>query len=203
MCGVRGVCGRPAMMSLCLGVTATLLASASRCLGVVGVRVCLSANATSAFAGEFSFAAERGICDRGAPCLAGVVAAFLPRFADGFSSASSSTSIASPFCAIFDFDVTNGFSCSASSWMTNCARRFARVETFSCASAERVRDVLTEERRCSCLPDASAVAERVRFPRTVGAIMCMSESAMGDGGRCAVRKARCGGVEKELGGRTR
>ena len=177
MCGVRGVSGRPAMMSRCLGVTATLPASASRCLGVEGVAVCFTGNATSAFAGEFSFAADKGSRDRGAPCLAGVVAVFLPRFADGCSSTSSSTSIASPLCTFFRFGVTNGFSCSASSRITNCARRFARVETFDCESGERVRDVLAEERRPArrlSLPDASALAElRVLFPRTVGAIVSM------------------------------
>ena len=185
---MRGVNGRPATMSLCLGVTATLLASASRCLGVEGVVACFSGEVTRAFAGEFSFAIDKGSLDRGAPCLAGVVAAFLPRFADGFSSASSSTSIASPLCTFFRFGVTNGFSFSASSRITNCVRRFARVETFDCASGERVRDVLPEKRRLERrlpLPDASALAElRVLFPRMVGVIVqVMQEGTMG-GVRC-------------------
>jgi hypothetical protein len=115
VCGVRGVNGRPATMSLCLGVTATFWASASRCLGVEGVQTDFPGGGASAFAGEFSSAADKGSRDPAVPCLAGVVPAFLPRFVDGFSS----TSIASPLCTLLFFGVTNGFSFSASSRMTN------------------------------------------------------------------------------------
>lgn len=135
MCGVRGVSGRPATISLCLGVTATLPASASRCLGVEGVRAGFSGEAKTGFAGEFSFALESGSRDPGAPCFAGVVPLF-PRLTLGFSSAvAASTSIASPLCTFFFCGVTNGFSFSASSRMTNCALRFERVETSEFASA--------------------------------------------------------------------
>lgn len=182
VCGVRGVKGRPAMMSLCLGVTATLLASASRCLGVEGVRANFSGNSASDFFGEFSFVAVRGIREPGAPCFAGVVAAFLPRFADG--SSGSSTSIASTSRTFCFFGVTNGFSFSASSRITNWVPRFERVVTFDCESADRVRIVLAEEPRLerrSRLPEASAFAElRVLFPRTVGAIVSeLREGGMG------------------------
>jgi hypothetical protein len=129
---------------------------------------------------------------------------FLPRFADGFSSAASSTSIASTLRTFFRFGVTNGFSISASSRMTNCARRFDRVETFDCASADRVRDVLTEKRRPELLPDASALAElRVLFPSTMEAIVSICR---GYNRRVAVWKARLGGVtkmRKELAADTR
>lgn len=189
---MRGVNGRPATMSLCLGVTATFPASASRCLGVEGVRNGFSGSATCAFAGEFSVAVERGSRDPGAPCFAGAVRAFFPRFADGFSSASStSTSIASTLRTFFLFGVTNGFSISASSRMTNCARRFDRVET---ASAYRVRYVSTRKVRPECLPVASAVAElRVLFPRTVEAIVRVCRRY---NGWYVVWKARRGGVTK-------
>ena len=176
MCGVRGVKGRPATMSRCRGVTATFPASASRWRGVEGVGACFSDNATSAFAGEFSFAAERGGRDADATCLT-----LFPRFADGFSAASSSTSIASPWCTVF-FGVTNGFSCSASSRITNCARRLERVATFDGESSKRVRNVSLMERALHLL-GASALAElRVLFPRTVGAIVDAEEGSVGVGG---------------------
>jgi hypothetical protein len=200
VCGVRGVNGRPATMSLCLGVTATLWASASRCLGVEGVQT-FPDGGTSAFAGEFSFAVDRGSRDPVALCLAGVVPAFLPRFADGFSSNVESTSIASPLCTLFFFGVTNGFSFSASSRITNCACRFARVETFDFESADRVRDVLPEERRPerqSSLPGASALAElRVLFPRTVEAIAIMCRKVQWV--VCSVEGTMGWGVEDEEG----
>jgi hypothetical protein len=137
VCGVRGVNGRPARINLCLGVTATLLANASRCLGVEGVRAGFSGDAKCALAGEFSVSVESGSRDPGAPCLAGVVPAFLARFADAFSSTASSTSIASTSRTAFLFGVTNGLSFSASSRITNCALLFERVDTFDGESGPR------------------------------------------------------------------
>lgn len=145
MCGVRGVRGRPAMMRRRDGVTATLLESASRCRGVEGVREILSDARAGTFAGEFSFAAESG--SRDTTVFAGVARAFLPRFVHGSSSSASSlisTSTASSSCAFCFFGVTNGFSFSASSRITNVFCCVDRVALLGVTSAERVSFVFLQ-----------------------------------------------------------
>lgn len=139
MCGVRGVSGRPAMMRRRDGVTATLLESASRCRGVEGVQEILSDVRAGTFAGEFSLAADSG--KRDTAVFAGVARAFLPRFVHGSSSSASSsisTSIASSNCAFCFFGVTNGFSFSASSRITNVFCRVERVDLLGVTPPERV-----------------------------------------------------------------
>lgn len=122
------------------GVTATLLESASRCRGVEGVQEILSDVRAGAFAGELSFAADSG--RRDTAVFAGVARAFLPRFVHGSSSSSASsrisTSIASSNRAFCFFGVTNGFSFSASSRITNVFCRVERVVLLGVRSTERV-----------------------------------------------------------------
>ena len=160
-------------MSRCLGVTATLCARASRCRGVEGVATGFSA--INSFWGELALAGDNGMRVLCAPCLAGVVpAVLLPRFPDGFSSSSStSTSISSPSQLCF-FGVTKGLSFSPSSRITNWARRFARVETVDGASREG-QDASSGRNDGRCLPEVFAATElRVLFPRTVAGILSNS-----------------------------
>lgn len=149
-----------------------------------GVQAIFSDARAGAFAGEFSFAAESG--SRDATVSTGVTRAFFPRFVHGSSATSShiSTSTASSTCTFCFFGVTNGFSCSASSRITNAVRRVARVDVLEVASAERVSFAFAEKRRQErqyYLPCAAVRAElRVRFPSTVeGILEVWKEGAMG------------------------
>lgn len=94
----------------------------------------------------------------------------------------------------------NGLTFSASSRITNCARRFARVVTVELASEGAALDVFTGTRkRRWCLPGESALAElRVLFPSIVEGIVSSSE-AQWEGGKEVVvwEEGALGGLKME------